>query len=97
MITRIVKMQFHAEHIPAFITFFGERKGEIKNFPGCLHVELLQETGESATFFTYSCWEDEEALHAYRSSAFFKDTWQYTRSLFSRKAEAWSTTRIAAG
>lgn len=97
MIIRIVKMQFQADNVAAFITFFSEKKETIKNFPGCLHVELLQETGESATFFTYSHWTDEAALLAYRSSEFFKDTWQYTKSLFSEKATAWSLSPIAAG
>jgi heme-degrading monooxygenase HmoA len=95
MITRIVKMKFHAENIPAFIAFFEERKGTIKSFPGCLHVELLRETGGRTTCFTYSHWTDEEALRAYRSSPFFKDTWKYTRSLFSEKAEAWSLSPLA--
>lgn len=94
MIIRIVKMQFSPENVAAFITFFREKKEKIAHFPGCLHVELLQETDEGTTLFTHSHWQDEEALLAYRSSPFFKDTWQYAKSLFSERAAAWSLSPV---
>ena len=71
MILRIVKMEFREECIEAFQEFFNTRKAHILNFEGCKHVELWQDINNAAQFFTYSHWEDEEALNAYRNSAFF--------------------------
>jgi quinol monooxygenase YgiN len=90
MIVRIVKMVFVPEQVENFVQLFDERKERIRNFEGCLHLELWRESGKENIFFTYSHWENEQALDHYRFSEFFKETWGLTKALFAQKAEAWS-------
>ena len=94
MIIRIVKMKFKADKVDNFIQLFEETKENIRNFEGVLHLELLRETRNSSTFFTYSHWNSEEDLENYRNSALFKSVWTRTKALFEEKAEAWSTNRL---
>jgi len=89
-INRIVKMTFKPGEIDNFLSLFRERKQAIRNFPGCLHLELWRDENAENIFFTYSIWEDTSRLDHYRFSEFFKDTWAKTRSLFESKAEAWT-------
>ena len=86
-------MEFLPEHSDAFLKLFESVKDKIRNRDGCLHLELLRETTEGNTFFTYSYWEDEEALNKYRHSDLFGVTWKNTKALFSQPAQAWSTTQ----
>src|SRR3954469_16826365 len=95
MLVRIVRMTFREDAVEAFKTFFDGRKELIRNFDGCMHLELWQDSNTPTVFFTYSHWKDEPALHHYRNSAFFRDTWQQTKQLFSAKAEAWSVKQEA--
>lgn len=90
MLKRIVKLTFHSENIPAFLELFESTKERIRHFPGCMHLELLRDKGRGNVFFTYSLWESEAALNAYRNSELFQDTWTKTKALFETKAEAWS-------
>ena len=90
MIVRVVKMVFQPAAIDAFEALFRERKEQIRNMPGCTHLELLRETQQGSTFFTYSFWEQEADLEYYRHSDLFKDTWKKTKALFAEKAQAWS-------
>ena len=97
MIVRIVQMTFQEDKITDFILLFEERKSKIRNFPGCLHLELWQDTQQPQIFFTYSHWATETDLDHYRFSAFFKDTWGKTKALFAQKPQAWSVERKAIG
>ena len=90
MIIRIVKMSFHAPHIPEFKKLFEESKEKIRHFNGCTHLELLQQVNEPTVFFTYSHWESEEHLNEYRNSTLFTSVWDRTKMLFSQKPLAWS-------
>jgi heme-degrading monooxygenase HmoA len=90
MIIRIVKMIFRTEEIEAFRILFDERKNLIRSFPGCTHLELWQDKNHPQTFFTYSWWDSEEHLDAYRDSHFFDDTWTLTKTKFAAKPEAWT-------
>lgn len=93
MIVRVVKMVFHPESVPDFLTLFEERKERIRGFAGCSYLELWRETDKDHVFFTYSHWKDEAALADYRASELFKDTWFHTKALFSERAAAWSLVR----
>ena len=93
MIIRIVQMHFRTEAVEEFLRLFEERKTRIRNFEGCLHLELWQDEHEPAIFFTYSHWKSEDYLNHYRFSEFFKDTWGKTKALFAAKTQAWSVTR----
>ncbi len=84
-------MTFKEENIEDFLNLFEVVKNKIANFEGCKSVKLLRDVNNPCVFFTYSKWEEENALNAYRKSALFDDTWTKTKALFSHKPEAWST------
>ncbi len=90
MFTRIVKMQFKKENVPAFLANFEEVKEKIRNFPGCTFLELYNDKNDETIFFTYSRWKDEADLENYRTSELFKEVWSITKPMFKTKAEAWS-------
>lgn len=94
MITRIVKMSFHAHTLDSFLQLFEERKATIRAFPGCTHLELLKDINDPNCFFTYSKWQNEAALNNYRQSEFFIETWASTKKLFAAKPEAWSVESV---
>jgi heme-degrading monooxygenase HmoA len=48
-------------------------------------------------FFTFSIWENEEALENYRQSELFRSTWSKTKVLFSDKPNAWTVDLISEG
>jgi quinol monooxygenase YgiN len=94
MIIRIVKMTFRHEEIEAFKTLFDQRKTLIRNFEGCTHLELWQDKAQPNIFFTYSYWDSEAHLEAYRTSHFFDDTWTLTKQKFAARPEAWSVNQV---
>jgi len=91
MIKRIVKIELLADKIEEMQAIFRETKHLILAQEGCLQVELLRCTAPDNIFFTFSIWESEEALDAYRRSALFGQVWPRTKALFAQPAEAWST------
>jgi quinol monooxygenase YgiN len=94
MIIRIVKLSFHAEHIPTFLENFEQIKSQIRNAAGNCFLELYQDKQNPNIFFTYSYWETEQDLENYRKSAFFDEVWNFTKKLFNDKPEAWSVDKI---
>jgi autoinducer 2-degrading protein len=90
MFTRIVKMTFEIEFIPAFLDSFDKVKDKIRAFEGCEFLELYQDKKDPTIFFTYSRWRSEVDLDNYRNSELFQQVWSLTKSLFRAKAEAWS-------
>lgn len=90
MLIRIVKMSFDEEKIDAFLENFNENKAKIRNFEGCHLLELYRDKNNIETFFTYSYWESEQHLEAYRNSNLFKTVWAKTKIMFNAKPEAWS-------
>ncbi len=88
-------MTFREAAVEVFVSeVFENSKAQIRAFPGCQHMELLQNTQASNVLFTLSHWDDEAALNAYRASELFGDTWKKTKALFAEKAEAWSVTVV---
>lgn len=96
MIKRIVKLTIREEDIATFMEIFRESKEKIAAQPGCYYVEMLQDQRDPRLCFTYSLWEDQGSLDAYRESALFGDVWPKTKALFDDKPEAWSLVTIAA-
>lgn len=90
MLIRIVKMTFRENAIEEFQALFDQYKNDIAGQPGCTHLDLLQDIKVPSIFMTYSHWESEEALNAYRSSETFGVVWPATKKLFGAKPEAWS-------
>lgn len=97
MLKRIVKMTFHEEAVPDFLEIFEEVEPHIRAREGCHHLELWRSKNKPNVLFTYSFWENESALEAYRNSPFFEKTWRKTKALFSERAEAWSLETVANG
>lgn len=91
MIIRIVKMTFRPETIDDFREVFQHSAAHIRAFPGNRGLQLLQSSNDQSIFFTYSKWENDEALQSYRNSPLFETTWAKTKVLFGGKPEAWST------
>jgi quinol monooxygenase YgiN len=87
---RIVKMIFKEDLIPEFRSLFAEVQPKINAVNGCQGVELLQDINNPTILFTYSHWDHEDALNAYRNSELFAKTWIKTKALFDGKPEAWS-------
>ena len=88
MIIRIVIMTFQEDKVDDFLKLFETIKKNIRSFDGCQHMELLQENGKKNVFSTYSIWDSELHLDAYRTSEFFEDTWRKTKALFAEKPKA---------
>jgi heme-degrading monooxygenase HmoA len=94
MIHRIVTMTFREDEIDSFLEVFDDVKIHIRNFPGCLGLTLLLTTDKPFQMSTFSLWENEEALDAYRHSDLFKVTWAKTKILFAEKPVAFSNNAI---
>lgn len=94
MLVRIVKMSFYPEKIAAFLAHFHQVESKIRETPGNCFLKLYQDKENPSQFFTYSHWENEDALNAYRKSEFFGEVWTYTKTLFNDKAEAWSLNEL---
>ncbi len=90
MIIRVVRMTFKEAELAAFLEIFNSSKHQIRSFPGCLHLELLQDADKSNVLCTYSKWMGVESLEAYRQSDLFKKTWAATKVLFEDKPVATS-------
>jgi quinol monooxygenase YgiN len=54
----------------------------------------LKEENETGVYFTYSVWDSQEHLDAYRFTPLFKMVWPKVKEWFADKPEAWSTTVI---
>ena len=87
-------MSFRAEEVEAFKKIFETNWTSIRGFAGCSHVELLQDERDATVFFTYSLWQDESSLDAYRHSELFGRVWGATKLLFRDKPQAWSLKEI---
>ena len=90
MIKRIVKLSFAPDKVANFLAIFAASENNIRQFSGCQHLELWRAQRPDHIFFTYSYWENEKALEAYRHSDLFRTTWAKTKPLFNDKPEAWS-------
>lgn len=90
MIKRVVKLTFQAGTTDTFLDIFNTSKPKILSQAGCTHLELWRDTKDAHTFFTYSYWESEDHLNAYRKSDFFGGVWPKTKSILAQKPEAWS-------
>ena len=87
---RIVRMHFRPESLSDFLELFDEVKQQIKNYPGCEELKLMQDANNPCVVYTYSRWDSEKDLNSYRNSPFFAETWKRTKILFEEKAQAFS-------
>lgn len=94
MLTRIVKLTINPNQNNEFIAVFQNNKEHIRNFEGCLYVELLQDKKYDNIFFTYSKWESEEHINNYRNSELFGNVWKQAKATFCASPEAWSVNEL---
>ena len=90
MIVRLVHLSLRADQVDAFLQLFERSKHKINAFPGCLHLELIQELDQPHKLSTLSRWESVDALDEYRNSAFFNETLALTKAMFAERAVAQS-------
>ena len=89
---RIVKMTFKEERCADFEAYFNEIKDQVGNQLGCHGVKLLKDISGSGIYFTYSIWDTEADLNAYRHTELFGQVWPKVKAWFADKPDAWSTT-----
>ncbi|PIA80349.1 antibiotic biosynthesis monooxygenase [Gaetbulibacter sp. 4G1] len=94
MFVRIVKMSFNETAIEEFLKNFDANKNKIRAFKGCNFLELYRDKNNTNIFFTYSYWNSEDDLEAYRQSDLFKNVWSKTKPLFNASPEAWSVDKL---
>jgi len=94
LLVRIVKLSFEPSKIDEFLANFETNKQKIRNFEGCHFLELYRDKTNPNIFFTYSYWENEDALEVYKQSELFKNVWSKTKPLFNDKPYAWSVDKI---
>ena len=87
-------MTFKSEKVPEFLGIFSRSKKQIRNFPGCKHLELHEDYTNGNIFATYSIWQDQNALDNYRKSDLFKEVWSQTKALFEKEPIAFSSKLI---
>ncbi len=85
-------MIFREEEIPVFLEIFTTSCSKIRNFDGCINLQLMKSQNDKRILFTISEWESEDHLERYRSSELFTATWAKTKILFDAPPEAWTTT-----
>jgi len=90
MLVRIVKLTFKPEEIESFYNEFELHKHKISSFKGCKGMQLLKEIDNPCVVMTYSQWDHNKALNAYRNSSLFSSLWTKIKPKFSAKPEAWS-------
>lgn len=90
-------MTFEPSKTEEFQELFQRNKEKIRGFKGCEFLELYRDKGDNNIFFTYSYWQDENALENYRVSSLFKEVWSETKQMFAAKPEAWSVDKIWSG
>lgn len=91
MLVRIVQLTFQEDRIPDFLNHFETVKTQINEFPGCLGMKLLIDHNEPTRVMTYSEWENQESLNAYRDSKTFGEIWPTIKQWFAAPPQAWST------
>ncbi|MEX2401328.1 MAG: antibiotic biosynthesis monooxygenase [Rhodothermales bacterium] len=90
MLVRLVRMTFRPDRVDTFLSIFDESAPRIRVFPGCTHLELLQDHTYPNVLTTLSHWDHDDALQRYRASNLFRSTWSRTKPLFAAPPEAYS-------
>jgi quinol monooxygenase YgiN len=94
MIVRIVKMKFKPGNAEEFKKIFHASKKKIRDFRGCIFLELLQDLNDENLFMTYSVWSSEKDLNRYRESELFQETWAKAKAMFAEEPVAYSMDRV---
>jgi len=90
MLVRVVQLDIQPEHTERFLTLYASHQEMIRQNPGCISLQLLQEDENPNHVATLSHWASEKDLNGYRNSEFFKGLWSNVKPLFASKAKAFS-------
>jgi heme oxygenase (mycobilin-producing) len=83
-------MHFTEAGVEEFLEIFHANKIAIRNFPGCLHLQLLKDANDPNTYTTLSHWSDAQSLENYRKSELFGSVWGRVKTLFAERTQAFS-------
>jgi quinol monooxygenase YgiN len=90
VVIRLVSLKCKPEDVDAFRLVLRESSLRVRQFPGCLSLQIVNDITDPASFFTLSTWRDEGALEAYRISPLFKEIWPRVKSFL--REPAWAST-----
>lgn len=90
MLRRIVRLEFDPERVAEFVDFFADNRTTIASFPGCVSLDLFKDASLDNVYYTFSLWDNEAALEAYRHSDTFRLLWSFAKERFSGKPQAFS-------
>lgn len=95
MLIRTVRMTFRPDRLDDFLDgVFRPSAPKIRASPGCRHLALWQDARYPNVLTTFSHWDDEAALDAYRHGDLFRETWARTTPLFAAPPVAHSQSEI---
>ncbi len=88
-------MTFRPDRLEDFLAdVFRPSAPLIRASAGCRHLALWQDARYPNVLTTYSLWDDEAALEAYRHSDLFRQTWARTTPLFAAPPVAHSQVEV---
>lgn len=90
MLLRTVRMTFDPAFVDDFLDLFSRVRPKIAAAPGCQHLELWRDARFPNVLTTFSRWDDDAALQAYRRSDLFRETWALTVPFFAAAPVAFS-------
>jgi len=83
-------MHFTEAGVEEFLEIFNRNKEAIRNFPGCLQLQLLIDSKDTCCYTTLSHWDGPQSLENYRKSELFGKVWGRVKTLFSERTQAFS-------
>lgn len=89
-IVRVVRLTFTKETINDFNDLYKKHEHDIASQPGCMKVDLVEDTSNPYVRATISKWRDLNSLNSYRDSKLFGVVWPATKALFSAKPQVWT-------
>ena len=91
MVIRIVELHIQKDKLENVKLLLAEVAPKVRGMAGCTHLNILEDLYNSGHITTYSYWETEADLNAYRNSEVFKTFWAAIKPLFELPARAWSS------
>ena len=88
MVIRIVSLKCKPEDIDAFRLLLHKSSPRVRQFPGCLSLQIVNDITDPTGFFTISAWRDVDALEAYRTSPLFEQVWPRIKAFLREPARA---------
>lgn len=90
MLIRIVRLPLDPSRVADFKAHFAEVAPQIRQQPGCTHLELWTNASYPSVMITHSHWTDDAALQTYRQSDLFKAAWATVKPMFAARPQAFS-------